>query len=149
MRCLPSWPAILQNLLFAFQKYQAKNLLILYDAIGTLADSVGNALNEPGHVQILMPPLIERWNGVGDDDKSLLPLLECLTSIAQALGAGFAPFAQPVYTRCLALIEVTLGAGISAAQHGGEPPDKEFIVCALDLISGMVEGARARDLRPE
>ena len=31
----------------AFSKYQAKNLLILYDAIGTLADSVGNHLNKP------------------------------------------------------------------------------------------------------
>ena len=49
-----------QNLIFAFQKYQAKNLLILYDAIGTLADSVGSALNEPAHVNILMPPLIEK-----------------------------------------------------------------------------------------
>lgn len=36
---------ILQVLVFAFSKYQAKNLLILYDAIGTLADSVGNNLN--------------------------------------------------------------------------------------------------------
>ncbi|PNJ13504.1 TNPO2 isoform 15, partial [Pongo abelii] len=29
-------------------KYQHKNLLILYDAIGTLADSVGHHLNQPG-----------------------------------------------------------------------------------------------------
>ena len=37
---------ILQVLMTAFKKYQAKNLLILYDAIGTLADSVGNHLNK-------------------------------------------------------------------------------------------------------
>ena len=49
-----------QNLIFAFQKYQAKNLLILYDAIGTLADSVGRALNQPEHVNTLMPPLVEK-----------------------------------------------------------------------------------------
>ncbi len=47
---------------------------------------VGGALNSPEHVQILMPPLIEKWNGITDDDKSLLPLLECFTSIAQARG---------------------------------------------------------------
>ena len=43
---------ILQVLMTAFNKYQAKNLLILYDAIGTLADSVGNHLNKPvrGHL---------------------------------------------------------------------------------------------------
>lgn len=140
MVLVPYLGPILQNLIFAFNKYQAKNLLILYDAIGTLADSVGTALNDPAHVNILMPPLIEKWNQVGDDDKSLLPLLECLTSISQALGNGFAPFAQPVFERCVALIERTLLAEHAAASNGGDTPDKEFIVCALDLISGMTEG---------
>ena len=58
---VPYLGPILQNLIFAFEKYQAKNLLILYDAIGTLADSVGTALSEPAHVNILMPPLIEKY----------------------------------------------------------------------------------------
>ena len=31
----------------AFRRYQTKNLIMLYDAIGTLADSVGNHLNKP------------------------------------------------------------------------------------------------------
>ena len=47
---LPSFPLnlclFMQVLMSAFSKYQAKNLLILYDAIGTLADSVGNHLNK-------------------------------------------------------------------------------------------------------
>jgi transportin-1 len=137
---VPYLGPILQNLVFALQKYQAKNLLILYDAIGTLADSVGSALSHPDHVNVLMPPLIAKWNGVADDDKSLLPLLECFTSISQALGQGFAAFVGPVYTRCVGLIERTLAAEQRAAQYGEEPPDKEFLVCALDLISGVTEG---------
>ena len=44
---VPYLEPILRNLVFAFGKYQAKNLLILYDAIGTLADSVGAELNKP------------------------------------------------------------------------------------------------------
>lgn len=55
---------------------QAKNLLILYDAIGTLADSVGNYLNKEEYIQMLMPPLIEKWNILKDEDKDLFPLLE-------------------------------------------------------------------------
>ncbi len=43
---VPYLGEILQVLMTAFKKYQAKNLLILYDAIGTLADSVGNHLNK-------------------------------------------------------------------------------------------------------
>ncbi|KAK6054147.1 HEAT repeat protein [Cooperia oncophora] len=60
---------ILQTLVQAFGIYQAKNLLILYDAVGTLANSVGNALSEPMYVQVLMPPLMEKWQRLGNDDK--------------------------------------------------------------------------------
>ena len=76
---------ILETLVFAFQKYQHKNLLILYDAIGTLADSVGPHLNKEEYIQLLMPPLIQKWNVLKDEDKDLFPLLECLSSVATAL----------------------------------------------------------------
>jgi len=137
---VPYLEPILRNLIFAFGKYQAKNLLILYDAIGTLADAVGEELNRPEYVNILMPPLIQRWDALADDDKALFGLLECFTSIAQALTVGFQPFAQPVFTRCLRLVEGALLADEQARRGACEPPDKEFVVCALDLISGMTEG---------
>jgi len=56
--------------------FQHKNLLILYDAIGTLADSVGHHLNKPEFINLLMPPLIQKWNMLKDEDKDLFPLLE-------------------------------------------------------------------------
>ncbi|KTG36519.1 hypothetical protein cypCar_00026644 [Cyprinus carpio] len=61
---VPYLSFILDTLVFAFGKYQHKNLLILYDAIGTLADSVGHHLNQP------------KWNELKDEDKDLFPLLE-------------------------------------------------------------------------
>ena len=30
------------------------------------------------YIELLMPPLIERWNVLKNDDKDLFPLLECL-----------------------------------------------------------------------
>ena len=72
----PFLEPILRNLTFAFSKYQQKNLLILYDALGTLADSVGTALGAPLYLEILMPPLIERWLKLPDADPDLVPLLE-------------------------------------------------------------------------
>ena len=62
--------------MFLFFIIQHKNLLILYDAIGTLADSVGHHLNKPEFINLLMPPLIHKWNSLKDDDRGLSPLLE-------------------------------------------------------------------------
>jgi transportin-1 len=59
-RLLPYLEPILQNLMFAFHQYQTKNILILYDAISTLAEAVRDGLNTPAIVQMLMPPLMER-----------------------------------------------------------------------------------------
>jgi transportin-1 len=76
MELVPFLEPILRNLTFAFGKYQQKNLLILYDALGTLADSVGSSLGAPLYLDILMPPLIERWMKLADSDPDLVPLLE-------------------------------------------------------------------------
>lgn len=83
----PFLEPVLRNLTYAFSKYQQKNLLILYDAIGTLADSVGDALGQPGYLEILMPPLIDRWQRLGDNDPDLVPLLE----VGQSAFRGFSP----------------------------------------------------------
>ena len=105
---VPFLPQILDTFVLAFRKYQAKNLLILYDAVGTLADSVAGHLNNPEHIQKLMPPLIEKWNSLRDEDKNLFPLFECLSSVASAIQAGFLPYCQPVFDRCLSLIKQTI-----------------------------------------
>ena len=44
-----------------------------------------------------MPPLYAKWSDLKDDDRDLFPLLECLSSVATALGLGFQPYAQPVF----------------------------------------------------
>ena len=132
---VPYLKPILETLVHAFRKYQAKNLLILYDAIGTLADSVGLHLNRPEYIELLMPPLIERWHVLRNDDKDLFPLLECLSSIATALQTGFLPYCEPVFVRCISLVKQTLEPNGIDAQ-----PDKDFMIVALDLLSGLAEG---------
>lgn len=133
---------ILETLVYAFNKYQHKNLLILYDAIGTLADSVGHHLNNPDYINLLMPPLIHKWNVLKDEDKDLFPLLECLSSVAIALQSGFLPYCEPVYKRCVSLIEQSLNQHIANTQSPEqfEAPDKDFMIVALDLLSGLAEG---------
>jgi HEAT repeat protein len=84
------------------------------------------------------PQLWARWQQVGDQDRVLLYLLECLTSLAPALGLALQPWAPEVYARCLRLLQAML----VEAQAGGEP-DRDFAVCALDLLAGMAEGMGA------
>jgi transportin-1 len=86
---VPRLEVILQHLLLAYVKYQKKNLRILYDAIGTLADAVGAELNQPKYLEILMPPLISKWQQLSNANKDLFPLLECFTSIAQVSPSFF------------------------------------------------------------
>lgn len=117
-------------------------MYILYDAIGTLAETTGSQLNQKKYIDMIMPPLIAKWNQLADTDVNLFPLLECLSFVAQALGPGFLPFAGPVYERSIRLIHSTLSAQAQFErdpQHM-EPPEKDFIVVALDLLSGMVQG---------
>ncbi|KAJ4889163.1 Transportin-1 [Raphanus sativus] len=136
---VPHMQVILQHLMCAFGKYQRRNLRIVYDAIGTLADSVREDLNKPAYLEILMPPLVAKWQQLSNSDKDLFPLLECFTSISQALGVGFAPFAQPIFQRCMDIIQLQHLAKVDPASAGAQY-DREFIVCSLDLLSGLTEG---------
>ncbi|KAI1726802.1 HEAT-like repeat domain-containing protein [Ditylenchus destructor] len=145
---VPYLPEILTTLVEAFKRYQAKNLLILYDAVGTLADSVGGNLSQPPYVDMIMQPLMEKWNVLKDDDKELFPLLECISSVATALHSSFLPYCEPVFQRCVHLISNTLrqtAAQTSQSSQGSsynDQPDKDFLIVALDLLSELTEALR-------
>jgi transportin-1 len=62
----------------AFELYQRKNRLMLYDALRTLAGAVGSDLNHSQYICLLMPPLINKWNQLADNDTDLFPLLEVM-----------------------------------------------------------------------
>ena len=83
---VPRLKVILETLAKACASYGRKNLRILYDAISTLAELVGEHLADPNLLRVYMPPLIAKWQSLADSDRDLLPLLECFTAIAPAIG---------------------------------------------------------------
>ncbi|KAG1423303.1 hypothetical protein G6F58_002873 [Rhizopus delemar] len=89
-----------------------------------------------------MPPLITKWNELADNDTDLYPLLECLSPITAALGPGFKPFVEPVLSRCVQLISNTLQlqACMDDFSESMDPPNVKFLIAALDLLSGIVQG---------
>lgn len=124
---------------------QSRNMLILFDAIGTLADSVGEALNDPKYIEILMPPLLQKYSALTNDDPMVFPLLECLTSVATSLGTGFAPYVPPIWARCLEMVAATLQQWSLHCQTPEQyiDVDKDYIVISLDLLSGIAQGMGA------
>ncbi|KAJ3717950.1 armadillo-type protein [Lentinula raphanica] len=141
MELAPYLEPILRNLVCAFEKYQHKNMLVLYDAVGTLADAVGRELSNRTYVEILMPPLTNRWAKLKDDTADLIPLLKCLASVTIAMADSFLPYAPPVFERCVSLIQTSL---LQYQQFQKNPeldePDKSFLVVALDLLSSLSQG---------
>ena len=83
---IPRLRPILETLAKACATYGRKNLRILYDAISTLAEMAGKELADPSLLRIYMPPLVAKWQSLGDTDRDLLPLLECFTGITSAVG---------------------------------------------------------------
>ncbi len=139
---VPHIERILHTLMQVLGKYQLRSLIIMYDTLGTLADSVGHHLADPKLVDIFMSPLMVKWAAVSDGDQHLLPLMECLTSIAGAVGSFLEPYAPLLFARCLSLLESSLmgRVGIRSADENATPItvlDSEFGTCSLDLLCGI------------
>lgn len=124
--------------------FQDRAFLLLLDAIGALCESVGEALNQPHLLELLMPPLIARWNALDDTNQALLPLMDCISRIAHGLGMGFSDFAEGVWERPIRLINsnIMMKALVKEQPHLDEP-DPRFLVCSLELLSAIIEGLRA------
>lgn len=137
----PYCTIILQQFVQCFQRYKDKNIYILYDCIQTLAEGASPILAEQRNVDLLMPALIERWHKVPDQSREMFPLLECLSFVATALGRNFTPFAGPLFMRCIKLIQQNLEDSAAANIEGSyiDPPDKDFLVTSLDLLSSILQ----------
>ena len=136
---------IVQTFVACFDSYKARNMYILYDCVQTLADQVGGTLRNPDIMSILMSATIARWQKLPNDSQELFPLHECLSFIATALRDAFAPFAVPIFSRCVTIIRQNLEQlHTSESDMLVEKPNKDFLVTSLDLLSSIIQA-----LRPE
>lgn len=137
--CVP----ILQTFIKCFGSYKDRNIFILYDCVQTLAEQVGTALRTQYFIDLLMPSMIDRWGRVSDQSMEIFPLLECLSYIASALGDSFAPFAIPIFARCIRIIhqhvEHIKQYRFSPQKEFDDKPNKDFIITSLDLLSAVVQ----------
>eukprot|EP01059_Diplonema_ambulator_P029940 TRINITY_DN4996_c0_g1_i1.p1 TRINITY_DN4996_c0_g1~~TRINITY_DN4996_c0_g1_i1.p1 ORF type:complete len:916 (+),score=299.22 TRINITY_DN4996_c0_g1_i1:61-2808(+) len=128
--------AILTAVSQALQHTHVVNLQLLFNVIVSVAESIGNALNTPELIQLVMPPLSQRWEIVPDTDTRLQALMACMTAVATAVGPGFQPWVKGCFERAVRVIRQNSEARIASDYNG----DEEFVVCALDLIGGLFDG---------
>jgi len=131
---------IIQQFVRCFAVYKDRNMYILYDCVQTLAEHVGPALAEEELSNLLMPALIERWEKVSDQSREMFPLLECLSYVSTAMGESFAPFAGPIFSRCIRIVHQNLEEYLLAvANEALDKPEKDFMVTGLDLLSSIIQ----------
>lgn len=72
----------------------------------------------------------------------VFPIMECITSVYPAVGKEIAPYAHEIVKTCLYIAQAVLDAyrNYMSDEESPEPPNKDFLVCCLDVISGVVEG---------
>jgi transportin-1 len=133
----PFLPQILAVAQHCFTIYGVKSSMVLLDTIGTLADSVGDALADPALSALYLPHVMKKVDSLEDDDMDIFPCLECLTSLCVAVGAEMAPYANPLFGRCLRIAAATIEANNATAE---DAPSKDFAICAFDVIGGLFEG---------
>lgn len=159
---------IVNTLIKALQQYQTKNLLILYDAIGTLADYVSEPLASAKNIEQLLKELMLKWETMPtdlNDPRSLdvFQLLECLIAISTAIGGRFVEYSKNIFLKSVSMIKSCLdynsqyleqqnqlnkmkeasGDGkfeVSVGLTLIDPPNKDYMVVGLDLLSGVTEG---------
>jgi transportin-1 len=136
----PYCAPIIQQFVRCFGKYKDRNIYILYDCVQTLAENIGPVLARPDNVNLLMPALISRYQNVADESREVFTLLECLSYVALALNDAFAPFAEPIFGRCVRILHVNLEAVMASTANADIPlPDKDFLITSLDLLSAIIQ----------
>lgn len=136
---------IIRQFVQCFGKYKDRNMFILYDCVQTLAEHVGHALAQQELIDTLMPAIIQRWSKVSDRSQEIFPLLECLSYVATALGDAFAPFAVPVFARCIRIIHQSLEEYLMSINNEAlVKPSKDFLVTSLDLLSAIIQALNFR-----
>jgi len=116
---------------------------MLYDTIGTIAETLEEDINEEPYKSLLITPLLQKWQTLNDNDTDLFPLLECLSYITLAMGPNFISYTQPIFDRSVRLIEMVLrGTSLHYQDTRHELPSREFLICSLDMISALCEAIK-------
>ena len=144
---LPYAQPMLQTCVQCLNSYQERNMVLVCDTMAFVIEcckSRHDVVRSPQFLQMMMPPLIARWNSLKQaEDHQYVPIMEGMTSVAAAVGPGFEPFAPPVFSKCLDIIETAMIVVLGSEEAGEDCfdyIDVDPMCVALDLVAGIAEG---------
>ncbi|KAK1442774.1 armadillo-like helical protein [Babesia gibsoni] len=131
---------IVEVLVKAFRLYQARNVMILYDAVGTSAQMFGEALPSSPYGVYLIQPLLHNLNTTETHSPQFLGLMECLSSIVQCWDIMYVEYAEATIKRAMnAVFEVLNDAKAYELTEGTlDAPRWDIVDCSMDVISCIV-----------
>lgn len=121
---------------------QTKNMLVLLDAIGTLAGSLGTRTDVPDFYVKIVTPLVKRWTTVDKADPTIVVMFECLSCVVRAIRQGLPNYSTVIVDRCLFFIRDTLHRleqPSAAEEVQNLRTDRERVECSFDLLSSLCE----------
>lgn len=119
--------------------YQLKNRYLLFECVQSICNCFGRLLSDDQSVNTLMEPLMFFWNDTANDSPMIFPFFQCMTFVCDALGPFIEPIAEDMFTRTYNMAVFHLDARREAARTNTEPPEVDYLIVALDLLSAVLE----------
>ena len=125
----------------AFRQYRKRNFSLLCDFVSTIASNANGLLGTGKYVEPLLTILLAKREQLANSERSLIPLLGCISDVVRASHFACHDFAPGIVKGCLQLIaasEVGNENGTVANAYDEEQAD-ELAACAFDQISAVTE----------
>ncbi|KAG2499029.1 hypothetical protein HYH03_003214 [Edaphochlamys debaryana] len=154
----PYLKAILEALAMALSRYTRRGVVVTYDALSCTARVLGPRMADPALAAIILPALVHKFTAAQLTDKDLLATMECLANVTPHVGRAVEPYAKALYDGAIALASLYMRAaaqqpGAAGAAAAAAAPsaagaaaveyDPNYVVLALDVISGLSQGLHA------
>lgn len=139
--CVPYLESIYQTMTLTLDRHQTRSLMVSLELYGTIAGAVGPATGERNLPSLYIPPLLALWAvkvKANPFDRTLLPLMESLATIANSIGMNFQPWALESFDGAMSTINSCMMILSCSELECDE--DADAIICATDVIDGLVEG---------
>ncbi|GIL70967.1 hypothetical protein Vretifemale_1626 [Volvox reticuliferus] len=159
----PYVKAMLEALAVALTCYTRRGIAVTFDALSCAVRVLGSRMADPALAGIVLPPLVRKYTSAPPTDKDLLATMECLANVTPHTGRAVELYAKPVYDKAIALAAAYMHAGqqqqqqhtddasvLTAVMGGGASADggtveydPNYIVLALDVISGLAQALQS------